>query len=79
MNNDFLTDQDRWEQDKKDFGWKLPECSQWKRLPIIRHLRVIYLSLMLMLWRRYWDAQGFSGLHSGYDNWVLYGIWRGFK
>ena len=58
-------------------GWTMPGAPRWKRLPVIRHVRVIYHVARLTLWRRHWEARGY--VPHGYDDWVLAGMWRGWE
>ena len=66
---------DHWEDDGKLNGWQMPRAPRWKRLPVIRHIRAIYHN-----WRvsqHEWFYSRIGMLTSGYDRWVLHGIWRG--
>jgi hypothetical protein len=67
-----------WEEDGKLNQWKMPECHWFFRLCLIRHVRAIFKLCLV----QYWYALGggsFYGLRTGYDSWVLYGIWHGLK
>ena len=66
-----------WREMKKDEGWELPEKASWPlRLPIIRHIRFAYLVMRVA---RHYQFYGSLGLFStGYDEWVLYAIRRGW-
>jgi hypothetical protein len=66
---------DPWEQDAIDFGWVMPTAPRWKRLPVIRHVRAIWLSGKVA--RQTYAYIQFGFIPSGYDKWVLRGIWIG--
>lgn len=66
-----------WREDGDRYGWVLPKPAAWPlRLPVIRHIRAA--------WNAYWIEQhyrhglGSIGLRTGYDEWALYAIWRGW-
>jgi len=65
----------RWQEDAAHYGWVMPRAEWWKRLPVIRHFRVVYLSLAVDRHERFYSAMGMAPL--GYDRWVLFGIWHG--
>ncbi len=69
--NDF----DRWQKDGYEFGWTMPYAAAWKRLPVIRHIRAISAKIQIERW--YSFGPGSIGLRSGYDDWIVYGIWSG--
>ncbi len=58
-------------------GWTMPTAPWWKRLPVIRHFRVMYHAARLLIWEDYWTRAGY--VPNGYDDWVLAGIWRGWE
>lgn len=58
-------------------GWTMPCVPRWKRLPIIRHIRTLWGSLSVAFW--YALGPGSIGIETGYDDWVLYGMWRGLE
>lgn len=66
-----------WVLDGNANAWKMPVVSRWKRLLLIRHLRAIYLKSKVET--HYSVGMGFFGLRTGYDDWVLYGIWNGLE
>lgn len=59
-------------------SWKPPApATRWKRLPIIRHIRGAWLSMKIE--QHYSILVCRLGLvRTGYDEWVLYGIFRGW-
>lgn len=67
----------RWHRDKVERGWRLPDIAPWPlRLPIIRHIRALWISWHI---EKYYAAWSESGLvSSGYDEWVIFAIFRGF-
>lgn len=72
-----MSDLDHWKQDAADFGWQMPTAPRWKRLPVIRHARSAWLRLRVEWHYTFWGAIGAA--RSGYDNWVIFGIARGFE
>lgn len=70
-----MTDDDRWYQHAKDNGWQMPVAPWWKRLLIIRHARALYHKWQIEKW--YAVGPGSIGLRTGYDDWIIYGIWAG--
>lgn len=56
-------------------GWIMPRASWWKRLPIIRHCRAIYHAMGVHRHNTLWRSAGM--IPTGYDEWVLHGIWHG--
>ena len=59
-------------------GWGPPAVagSFW-RLPIVRHVRAFWHGWRTERHYARWASVG-SVLRSGYDEWVLYGIWKGW-
>lgn len=54
-------------------GWRMPPSPAWKRLPIIRNIRTAWNSFQIERW-----YEIVPGLRTGYDEWCLYGMSRGF-
>ena len=73
----MATDLELWSKDAREFGWTMPAAPRWKRLPIIRHVRTWWNAYQIHRW--YTAGPGMIGLRSGYDNWVLFGIWHGLE
>jgi len=72
-----LLDDVRWETTRKACGWELPKSAPWPlRLPVIRNIRALFASIAVE--RHYVDIEPFGGLRTGYDEWVLYAIARGW-
>lgn len=71
------TDVERWWFDGGKNGWEMPSAPRWKRLPIIRHVRAIFGAIMVERW--YHSGPGLIGIRTGYDEWVLFGIWHGLE
>lgn len=71
------TYEQQWLADKHVHGWEMPFAAAWKRLPVIRHIRVLYLSVQVSVHESFW--RGLGRIPTGYDHWVLYGIWRGWE
>lgn len=67
----------RWADVGQEFGWRMPAKPPvwWKRLPLVRHVRAIWLLYQIERWYGY--GPGSIGLRSGYDDWVVEGIWLG--
>ena len=72
-----MPEHSEWLKDMNANRWLMPYAPWWKRLPIIRHVRAIVLKLKVE--RHYTSGLGIFGLRSGYDDWVLYGIWHGLE
>lgn len=70
-----MTDLEKWKADGRNLGWKMPSAPWWKRLPVIRHIRVMWIGIQIARHDRFWRAFGL--LPTGYDQWVLFGIWHG--
>lgn len=64
-----------WEKDAQGMGWIMPAAPRWKRLPIIRHIRAMALSFGVARHNRFYRSIG--KIPTGYDSWVLHGIWIG--
>ena len=73
-----MTDDDkRWHDDRDQLGYALPRKAAWPlRMPIIRHVRFYWLSWKIE--QHYSMGPGSIGLRTGYDEWVLYAVWRGW-
>ncbi len=67
----------KWRILQEEEGWELPEKAPWPlRLPGVRHIRFIYHAAKV---ERHYKLYGSLGLFStGYDDWVLYAIRRGW-
>ena len=72
-----MTEFEQWMQDGKDMKWEMPFAPWWKRLPVIRHVRVIYHLVQLERHNRFWISVG--KIPTGYDEWVIYGIAKGME
>lgn len=78
MNDPLLTDDaERWEADASAYGWQMPRAEWWKRQWGIRHIRCAYFAGKVQQNNQFWHSQGL--ILTGYDNWVLYGIRRGWE
>lgn len=64
-----------WKALGAEYDWSMPAAPWWKRLPIIRHIRTLWIAYQVE--RHYAYGFGSIGLRSGYDDWVLWGMWRG--
>ena len=66
---------DRWRRDGAANGWKLPPpAAWWWRLPVVRHVRAVVHAERMEGHYSLWP----NSLRSGYDDWVLYAIRRGW-
>ena len=72
-----MSNHDNWLLDMDQNKWVMPFAPWWKRLPVIRHLRAI--ALRFKVEHHYTSGMGVFGLRTGYDEWVLYGIWHGLE
>lgn len=73
----FALDDAKWRKVGKREGWLLPPPVSWPwRLPVIRHVRAIHHSWRVMQHNDLWRSLG--SIPTGYDEWCLYGMWRGF-
>lgn len=56
-------------------GWYMPEAPHWFwRLPVIRHLWLVREAMRVE--HHYTYGLGSIGFRTGYDEWVLWGMWR---
>lgn len=65
-----------WIEDGEVNDWVMPRAAWWKRLPVIRRFRAAWHGLRVAVHQDAW-TRATGALHSGYDNWVLYGIAKG--
>ena len=74
----IVTDDDkRWAEDRDNLGWVLPKpAPAWKRWPVIRKIRAVVMAFAVDRHETMWGE--FGGIPSGYDEWVLYAIGRGW-
>ena len=66
-----------WASDGIRNGWTMPSASWWKVLPGIRHCRALWHFTELERHDRFYRQLGM--IPTGYDRWVLYGIWHGLE
>lgn len=71
------TDLERWTEDGLRNNWFMPTAPLWKRLPIIRQFRSAWNAYQVERWYAY--GPGMIGLRTGYDEWVVFGIWHGME
>lgn len=70
-------DRETWLAYGDEYDWKPPKPGAWwKRLPIVRWFR--YVKNRIMVECHYSFGAGQFGLRSGYDDWVLYGVYHGW-
>lgn len=66
-----------WIKAGEENGWTMPTAPKWKKIPVIRHIRTFYNFFWTEVW--YSSGPGMIGLRTGYDEWVLWGMWRGLE
>lgn len=66
-----------WHQDASLNGWIMPFAPWWKRLPVVRHVRVVWHSWRLH--RHNAIVRQMGMIPTGYDEWTLFGIWHGLE
>lgn len=54
--------------------WRMPDMGLSYRIPIIRHVRIIWDKIQIERW-----YSAVPGIRTGYDEWVLYGHWFGLS
>lgn len=65
-----------WRAQRDEYGWVLPvPAVWWKRLPVIRLVRAVYLLVRVEI---HYEVGCGMGLKRGYDEWVIYAIRRGW-
>lgn len=70
-------DHQTWAEDGRRCGWELPPpAPRVLRLPVIRYIRCMWLSWKIA--RHYAFFAELGMVSSGYDEWVLYAISRGW-
>jgi hypothetical protein len=74
---DIIPDHELWIEDKVRFGWEMPYAPWWKRLPVIRNIRGALMTSQVNKHNKFWASMG--SIPSGYDRWVLYGVYRGWE
>lgn len=66
-----------WEERGRRFGWTAPRpATFWLRLPLVRHIRTIWHRIGVARHEAAWASVGMAS--SGYDHWMLFGMWRGW-
>jgi len=66
----------RWYQHRYEGEYPRPcRGAKWKRLPAIRHIRAAWIGWQVMRWYSY--GPGMIGIPTGYDQWIVRGIWEG--
>lgn len=64
-----------WQRIGRENKWTMPPTPRWLwRLPLVRHLWVLWQAWQVE--RHYSHGFGSFGLRTGYDGWVLWGMWR---
>ena len=66
-----------WLRQSEENGWMMPRAAWWKRIPIIRHVRAIVSAIAVSRHNTLWQAAGM--IPTGYDEWILHGIWHGME
>ena len=65
----------KWRETGIKNRWTMPKTWGISRLPIIRHVRTLLAAWAVE--RHYAVYESMGLLHTGYDEWVLWGLWRG--
>jgi hypothetical protein len=65
----------KWRETGRRERWIMPKTWRISRLPIIRHVRTLWAAWGVERHYAVWESAGL--LRSGYDEWVLWGLWRG--
>lgn len=67
-----------WSLDGERHGWSLPtKAPKVYRLPVIRTIRALYIAIKIERHNAFW-SHSLGSIPSGYDEWVLYAIRRGW-
>lgn len=75
MRKEIRESDKRWYEDKELNNWKLPPpANYFLRLPVIRHVRA---AILIYRVERHYKNIPF-GLRTGYDEWIIYAIVRGW-
>jgi hypothetical protein len=72
-----MTCDERWNADRIEFGWTMPSAPWWKRLWGVRHFRAALALWAVERHDAFWLQQG--KIPTGYDDWVIYGMVRGWE
>lgn len=68
-----------WLNQAEQSGWPLPKVSKWHlRLPIVRHVRAMTLTAAVEFHYLRMENMGFGWARTGYDEWMIDGIWAGW-
>jgi hypothetical protein len=68
---------DAWRRDAELNGWEIEAAPRWARLWGIRHVRYAISAWFVMRFDSYFRRLDLKS--DGYEKWVLYAIWRGWK
>jgi hypothetical protein len=71
-----MTDHD---EDMKAHIDRFPTAVWWKRLPIIRHIRAVWVSVQLARHYAFWETMGAIPWGAQKDYAIRDAIWRGEK
>lgn len=65
-----------WQRIGRENKWEMPRAPhRFLRFPVVRHLWVLRQAWLVD--RHYSHGLGSIGVRTGYDEWVLWGMWRG--
>ena len=56
----YFDDLEKWEEDGRRHGWKMPTAPRWKCLPVIRHVRAMLAARQIDVWDTF----------TAYEQWV---------
>jgi hypothetical protein len=73
-----MTDKSEWLNRGRLYDYEMPPpVSMWMTWPAIRHIRTLRAKWAVESW--YARGPGSIGIRTGYDNWVLVGMWNGWE
>ncbi len=72
-----MTVSPNWHKDAEEFGWVMPSAPWWKRMPVVRHIRFVFLGIAVARHTAFWISVG--KIPTGHDEWVLHGILHGME
>jgi hypothetical protein len=67
----------RWLRDAELNGWVMGSAPLWKRLPVVRHIRWLILSILVA--RHNDQCRALGWFPTGEDEWRLWGVRNGFE
>ena len=68
---------DLWQAAGDDYGWTMPRVPGWWRWWGVRHVRALWSARQVSRHNAFYRSLGM--LPTGYDQWVMFGIWHGLE